>query len=69
MRIIKVVLVLALCVAVVGFYRGWFSLSSHGRDAGSNKINVSLTVDPDKVKEDAEKAKDKTTELTEQVTH
>ena len=64
MRIIKVLLVLALCVAVLGFYRGWFSLSSRGRDAESNKVNVSLTVDPDKMKEDAEKVKEKTTELT-----
>lgn len=68
MRIIKVLLVLALCVAVLGFYRGWFSMSSHGRDAESNKINVSLTVDPDKMKDDAGKAKDKTTALTGQVT-
>jgi hypothetical protein len=68
MRIIKVVLVLALCVAVLGFYRGWFSLSSRGRDAESNKINVSLTVDPDKMKDDAEKVKEKTTALTDQVT-
>ena len=64
MRIIKAVLVLALCVAVLGFYRGWFSLSSRGRDAESNTINVSLTVDPDKMKEDAGKVKDKTTQLT-----
>jgi len=68
MRFIKAVLVLALCVAVLGFYRGWFSLSSHGRDAESNKVSVSLTVDPDKVKEDAEKVKEKTTELTGKVT-
>jgi len=69
MRIIKALLVLALCVAVLGFYRGWFSLSSsRGRDAESNKVNVSLTVDPDKVKEDAETVKDKTTELAGKVT-
>ena len=64
MRIIKILLVLALCVAVLGFYRGWFSLSSYGRDAESNKVNVSLTVDPDKMKADAEKVKEKTSELT-----
>jgi hypothetical protein len=34
----------------------------------SNKVNVSLTVDPDKMKDDAEKVKDKTTALTGQVT-
>jgi hypothetical protein len=61
MRIIKVVLALALCVALLGFYRGWFSLSSRGRDAESNTVNVNLTVDPDKMKEDAEKLKANTT--------
>ena len=68
MRIIKALLVLALCITVLGFYRGWFSLSSYGRDAESNKVNVSLTVDPDKMKDDAGKVKDKTTALTGQVT-
>jgi len=64
MRIIKVLLVLALGVAVLGFYRGWFSISSRGRDAESNKVNVNLTVDPDKMRDDAEKVTEKTTELT-----
>ncbi|MEK6642787.1 MAG: hypothetical protein AABZ08_02675 [Planctomycetota bacterium] len=40
-------LVLMLCISVVGFYRGWFT----------------FTVDPDKVKKDAETVKEKTTDL------
>jgi len=64
MTLLKVLFVLALCVAVLGFYRGWFSVSSRGRTAESNKVNVSLTVDPDKMKDDAEKVKEKATELT-----
>ena len=68
MRIIKTLLVLALFVAVLGFFRGWFSLSSYSRDAESNKVNISLTVDPDKMKDDAGKVKDKTTALTGPVT-
>ena len=68
MRIIKALLVLAFCVAVLGFFRGWFSVSSYGRDAGSNKVNVSLTVDTDRIKDDAGKVKDKTAALTGQVT-
>ena len=62
--LMKVLVVLAICVAALGFYRGWFSVSSRGRDAESNQVNVSLTVDPDKMKEDAEKVEDKTAELT-----
>ncbi len=68
MRFMKMLLVLAVCLTVLGFYRGWFSLSSHGRDAQSNKVNVSVTVDPDRMKEDAETLKEKTAELTGQVT-
>ena len=60
----KALFVLLLVLVGVGFYRGWFSLSSHGRDE-SNKVGVNLTVDPDKAKEDAEKVKDKTTDLGE----
>ncbi len=64
--LIKVLVVLAICVAGLGFYRGWFSLSGSGRDADSNKVEVSLTVDPDKMKEDAEKVEEKTAELTDE---
>ena len=62
--LIKVLVVLAICVAGLGFYRGWFSLSGSGRDADSNKVKVSLTVDPDKMNEDTEKVGEKTAELT-----
>jgi hypothetical protein len=41
----------------------WFSVSGHGRDTESNKVNVSLTMDPDKVKEDAGRVKEKTAEI------
>ena len=59
-----VLTVLAIVIVALGFYRGWFALSSPASDAGSNKVKVSLTVDPDKVKQDAETVKEKTTELT-----
>ena len=68
MTLMKVLVVLVLCTAVVGVYRGWFSLSSRGRNPASNKVSVSLTVDPEKMKDDAEKVKEKTTELTGKVT-
>jgi len=67
-RLFAVVIVLALIVVGVGFYRGWFALSSSSADQGSNKVNVNLTVDPDKMKEDAEAVKGRTAELTGNVT-
>ena len=54
---------LGVCVVGLGFYRGWFSLSSQSHEAGTNKVNLNLTVDPDKVKEDAAKVKEKTANL------
>ena len=55
-------LVFIVCVAAVGFYRGWFTLSSKP-EAGSNKVDVNLTMDRDKMKQDAETVKEKTTEF------
>ena len=63
-RFWRVVIVMALCVIGLGFYRGWFVLSSHNRDTGSHKVDVNLTVDPDKMKQDGETVKEKVTELT-----
>jgi hypothetical protein len=63
MTFVMVLLVLILCVVGIGFYRGWFALSSNGPDTGSGKVNINLTVDPDKAKQDADKVKDKVTEL------
>ena len=56
-------IVLAVCMIGVGFYRGWFVLSGHTRDTGSHKVDVKLTVDTDKMKEDAESVQDKAKKL------
>jgi cell division protein FtsX len=64
MTFVKVLVVLVLCVVGVGFYRGWFAMSSPTRDTESNKVNINLSMDGDKVKEDAETVKEKATELT-----
>jgi hypothetical protein len=58
-RLILVVMVLLVCVVGFGFYRGWFSLSSSHAGTGSDKVNISLTVDPDKMKADTKMSKGK----------
>ena len=63
-KLFPVLIVLVLLIVGWGFYRGWFALSSPGADKGSNKVNLNLSVDPDKMKEDAETVKKTTTELT-----
>ena len=67
-KLLAVLFVLVLLVIGVGFYRGWFTVSKSDPDAGNNKVNVNLTVDGDKMQEDAEAVKKKAAELTENVT-
>ena len=47
-----VIIVLAIVVVGLGFYRGWFTLTGE-REAESHNIDVKLSVDTDKVKHDA----------------
>ena len=63
-NLFAVLVVIVLVVIGVGFYRGWFALSSSTADQGSNKVNVNLTVDRDKMQEDAQAVQNKTAELT-----
>jgi hypothetical protein len=58
-------LILAVLVICLGFYLGWFSLST---DQDSHQSKVTVTVDRDKIREDEERAKDKMQELRKKVT-
>ena len=76
MKTLLVVVVLLLVgIAGLGFYRGWFHLSTNSTD---QKPSATITVDKDNIHADEEKAKDtvqglgqevkeKTGDLTEQV--
>lgn len=59
----RILVAIAIIGIGIGFYRGWFVLSS-SRTPSSNKVDVNLTVDPDQVKADAAAVKDKAEELT-----
>lgn len=66
-KLTVLLLVLIVGLAGIGLWRGWFSVSSQRRpDAG--KVDVNLSVDTDKVKEDAATVKEKAAELTDKVT-
>lgn len=58
------VVVLGICVIGFGFYRGWFVLSSPTPQDGSNKVNVNMATDKDKIQEDVDTVKDKASDLT-----
>jgi cell division protein FtsX len=61
-RRFTILTVLLILVVGLGFYRGWFAVSRSAADIGSNKVNVNLTVDPDKMKSDTKIVKEKTVE-------
>jgi major membrane immunogen (membrane-anchored lipoprotein) len=67
-KLFFVLMVLVILVVGVGFYRGWFALSSENRDTENNKTDINLTVDRGKVKEDVQEVKDKTGELAHKTT-
>ncbi len=58
MRAILIFVVLLLVgIAGLGFYRGWFQISSD-RDNTENRVNTTFTVDEDKIREDKEKVQE-----------
>jgi len=59
-RFLVFVVVVVVCVAGLGFYRGWFSLST---DQSDNKSDVTISVDRDKVRGDEDKVKESVHEL------
>lgn len=60
-RLFFLVFLVAIAVAAIGFYQGWFTLTTSTTVDG--KQNVNITVDKDKMKSDEAKAKDKAKEL------
>jgi len=52
--------VLVLIVLVLGFYLGWFGLSSHNNPSSSD---ITLSVDKDKMESDKDKAVDKVQDM------
>jgi len=57
-KLIKFVLLLAVCMIALGFYLGWFGVSTN-RDGADGKTNVNVRIDEKKIESDAEKAKEK----------
>ncbi len=46
-----VVVLLIVSIVGLGFYRGWFLVSSN-RDSENQKVNTTFTVDEEKIQED-----------------
>jgi len=56
-KLLFVLLLLVVGVGALGVYLDWFRFSVRDKDSG--KVGIDLTIDKDKIKQDAEKAKDK----------
>lgn len=59
----RILLVLAVVLVVAGFVRGWIIWSGPQRNPETNKVDVNLTVDPDKMKDDARRLEEEAEEL------
>lgn len=66
-RVVLTLFFLFAAIGAVGFYRGWFGVFS-ARESSSERVNIGVTVDPEKVRQDADRVKERTSELTDEVT-
>ena len=57
----KAGLQICLLIGGLGYYRGWFGLSSTEQEGATN---IELKIDKQKIKEDADSIKDKAREIT-----
>jgi uncharacterized lipoprotein YehR (DUF1307 family) len=63
-RLLVLCLLLVIAIAVVGYYRDWFTVAGTNDD---QKVNIQVTVDKDKVREDEQRAKEKLQKLGSQI--
>jgi len=63
-RFLIVLVVVVVCVAGLGFYRGWFQVTS---DAADDQRNVTFTADSTKIKDDEKKVVQKVKDLGHEV--
>jgi hypothetical protein len=63
--IASLLVVAIIVLVVVGFMRGWFQFMSSQTPAG--KVEMELSIDPDKARHDAEKVRRKADEFIDKV--
>lgn len=64
-RLLGILFLVIIVIAGVGFARGWFTISSNREDA-TNRVDVNLSVDSDKIRQDTDTAKREAREFTEE---
>jgi hypothetical protein len=61
-RLLSAMVLLGVVLAVVGYCRGWFVISRG--DSNGDHLNFSISVDKDKIKDDAQRVEDLTRSAT-----
>jgi len=61
---VAAIVVILVGIVGLGFYQGWFHVSSANAD---HKANVTITVDQDKMREDKDRVKDEVQQLGQQL--
>ena len=59
-KLLGTLVIFALLISALGFYRGWFSVS---KDDQPGETNVQIKIDKDRIKQDTEEAARKAREL------
>jgi len=64
-KLLGILFLVIVVIAGIGFARGWFAVSRN-RDDATNRVDVNLSVDSDKIREDKDAAKREAKEFTEE---
>jgi hypothetical protein len=65
--LLRWLVILALCVVGIGFYRGWFSFSKPQPEAQGGKVDISVTFDKGKANADLKKVEEKLGQKAQQI--
>jgi predicted negative regulator of RcsB-dependent stress response len=65
-KFVGTLVLLAAVVIGIGIYRGWFEFSA-SHDSATDQRSIQLNIDENKVKSDAEKAREKANEAGDKV--
>jgi hypothetical protein len=57
--LLRAAFTLLICVLVIGFFLGWFTFSRSAPDPQTNKVNISVSVDKNKLGADLQKLEQK----------
>lgn len=67
MRLFRLLIVVVIVVGAIGFWRGWFSFGTT-KDPAGNQMDLHLTVDKNKIRQDLETTKEKFNNATQPTT-